>query len=642
MPRRVTVAVGVVSLLIAGLIVPTTVTQAQAGPGVSARNGGSPATTLAVIKIIDMAFGPSGVAVNSADDTIYVTNPGDFSVTVVNDDTVVSTIPVGNSPVGIAVHQRDDTIYVANTLSSTLSIIDGRTGGSRALDLGPSINPGGVAIDQSDDTVYVTSSRTPGTLIIIRDDTVVVTTAVGVNSVGVAVDQTDDTVFVANFGSPPGSPGDVAVISGATSTLDDTVAVAPQRPKAVAVNNADDTVYAVGDDTLSVISGRTSQVIGTIPLIGGSRTQANSGAVAVDQVDDTVYVGNWGPFGCGAGYLSVIASRTNQVVDTISVNACPLGLAVDDTGTNRGLVYVTNGVLNPNSGEPGSLSVIGRVSPSLGTTAGDAGTPVLVNVDAPQVAYDVDPDTVTSVSFGGSAVTPTPLAADAWQVTAPAGTPGATVAVTVTFRGGLTASAGTFTYNAPPPPSPVFPPSAPREVRAIVGDAQAQVTWTAPASSGSFPITTYEVRSTPAAGTCMVTEITCTINGLTNGTTYTFEARALNGAGWGPWSTPSNTITPTPPPPPPPPVTITITGSRGTGADRQVVFVTGTSTGLDGEQVRAHVKLRGQTTYRPGRLVGVTTDGTFTWQRTTGKKTYVYFTGASVQSNRVIIPAARR
>ena len=201
-----------------------------------------------------------------------------------------------------------------------------------------------------------------------------------------------------------------------------------------------------------------------------------------------------------------------------------------------------------------------------------------------------------------------------------------------------TATLTVITPGPGPGPAPAAAPSAPQNVTATAGNAEATVTWSAPASSGSFPITTYEVRSTPTGRTCLVSARTCTITGLTNGTTYTFEARALNGAGWGPWSTPSNTVTPVAPPPP----SITITGSRGTGADRRIVFVTGTSTGLDAQQVRAHVKLRGHTTYRPGRFVTVSADGSFTWQRITGKKTYIYFTGNGVQSNRIMIPAAGR
>jgi len=126
---------------------------------------------------------------------------------------------------------------------------------------------------------------------------------------------------------------------------------------------------------------------------------------------------------------------------------------------------------------------------------------------------------------------------------------------------------------------------------------------------------------------------------LANGTAYTFQVRARNDAGSGPWSTPSNSVTPTAPPPPPPPPTITITGARGTGGERQTITVTGTSARLTDTQVRAHVKLRGQADYRPGRLVDLDAAGGFTWQRTTGRKAYIYFSGDSVQSNRIIIPA---
>ena len=150
---------------------------------------------------------------------------------------------------------------------------------------------------------------------------------------------------------------------------------------------------------------------------------------------------------------------------------------------------------------------------------------------------------------------------------------------------------------------------------ATAGNASATVTWSAPADTGSFPITHYEVRTTPAGTSCVVTTLTCTITGLTNGTAYSFETRALNGAGWGPWSTPSNTVTPSAPVPP----SITITGSRGTGADRHTITVTGTSTGLTGTQVRAHVKLRGQADYQLGRIVDLDKNGRFTWQRTTGR-----------------------
>lgn len=609
----------------AGLVAPLSLSSAQAGPELQARTS-TPATTLAVIKVIGVGDTPLSVAVDSDDDTIYVANQVSDTVTVINGRTaaVTTTVGVGESPSGVAVNQDDDTVYVTNLDDSSVSVISGRTA-TEDDTIDVSGRPFGVAVDQDDDTVYVTKPDSDSVSVIngrtaTEDDTI----GVGSRPRGVAVDQVDDTVYVTNI-----DDSTVSVISGRTTTVVGSAISLGPNPASVAVNQHDDTVYVTQllsfSGSVSVIDGRSATTVGS-PIAAGPLTPYG---VAVDQVDDTVYVTDEVD-----GTVFLIDGRTDTVSSTLIVRGRPFGVAVDDTGTSQGLVYVTT--LDDNA-----VSVIGRVAPSLGAPSGTAGSPVTITVDVPQVTYDVDDATIESVSFGSTSVTPTPLAGNSWQVTAPAGTPGTTVAVpvTVTFRGGLTASAGSFTLTTPaPPPPPVFPPSAPLNVTATAGDAQATLTWTAPTSSGSFPVTRYEVRSTPAGGTCLVATLTCAISGLTNSTAYTFETRALNGAGWGPWSTPSNTVTPAAPPPPP---LITITGSRGTGAERQVVFVTGTSTGGTDPQVRAHVKLRGQTDYRPGRLVDLASDGTFTWQRTTGKKTYVYFTGSGVLSNRVIIPAAR-
>jgi hypothetical protein len=61
----------------------------------------------------------------------------------------------------------------------------------------------------------------------------------------------------------------------------------------------------------------------------------------------------------------------------------------------------------------------------------------------------------------------------------------------------------------------------------------ATVTWTAPPSNGA-PIDRYEVRDD--AGTQPCSGSPCTINGLTNGHTYTFSVRAHNAVDWSDWS----------------------------------------------------------------------------------------------------------
>ena len=96
-------------------------------------------------------------------------------------------------------------------------------------------------------------------------------------------------------------------------------------------------------------------------------------------------------------------------------------------------------------------------------------------------------------------------------------------------------------------------PAAPAGVSATAGNAQATVTWTAPAGGGS-PITSYTV--TPFVGSAPQTPVTvsgsppattATVPGLTNGTAYTFTVSATNAVGTGPASAASAPVTPSAP-----------------------------------------------------------------------------------------------
>ena len=122
---------------------------------------------------------------------------------------------------------------------------------------------------------------------------------------------------------------------------------------------------------------------------------------------------------------------------------------------------------------------------------------------------------------------------------------------TYTFRVRATDAAGnpstpatrSFTVNAG------TPPGAPTAVSAIAKSSGAQLSWTAPSSGGSSPITSYRITpyigSTAQAATTTGSAATsASVGGLTNGTAYTFKVAAINSAGPGADSTASASITP--------------------------------------------------------------------------------------------------
>lgn len=382
--------------------------------------------------------------------------------------------------------------------------------------------------------------------------------------------------------------------------------------------NLTSTMSAVGSST----SGDIWELSGTLDDTGSVSTS-----------DDTQFDGNLAPgsfdLGPRNGTLPGAVGRTPNPTSPLAVNG------------NGGFAAATNPLSSVTRDQLGVTRVfpftvgarqaivapsVTSVTPSTGPAAG--GTPVTIHgtgfIGATSAAIRgvavtsfvvVDDTTITGVTPSGSA--------------GPAG-------VTVTNPAGVNTLPGGFTFTSPTPPSPE-PASAPRDVSAVPGTQSATVSWRAPASTGSFPITSYEAVATPGSRSCVAQApaLSCVITGLTPGTTYTVKVRALSGAGWGAASDPSAPFTPSAPETP----SIVIAGARSAG-EPSLVRVDGTSTGLVGAQVTPYVKLAGQTRYSAGTGVRtVDAQGRFQWQRKTGKKVYVFFLSGDTRSNRVIIPA---
>ena len=110
-----------------------------------------------------------------------------------------------------------------------------------------------------------------------------------------------------------------------------------------------------------------------------------------------------------------------------------------------------------------------------------------------------------------------------------------------------TLSSVTVAYSASTETETV--PGAPTVVSAVAGNAQATVSWTAPAFDGGSPITGYEITAfdgvlplPPVAFDSTAT--TQTMTGLTNGTSYVFTVRAINAVGSSVPSLASNAVVP--------------------------------------------------------------------------------------------------
>jgi hypothetical protein len=144
-------------------------------------------------------------------------------------------------------------------------------------------------------------------------------------------------------------------------------------------------------------------------------------------------------------------------------------------------------------------------------------------------------------------------------------------------------------------PVPPTAPDAPTIGTATTGDAQASVAFTAPTNDGGAAITSYTVTSSPGGITATGTSSPITINGLTNGTAYTFTVTASNSVGTGAASAASNSVTPLAPPPSVTSITGKIFMDRNLGATQVASSSTDAASygdlyqwgrGTDGHQIR--------------------------------------------------------
>jgi YVTN family beta-propeller protein len=282
-----------------------------------------------VIATISVGDAPRGIAFDSANNRMYVTNWDDDTVSVINTATngVIETISVGDAPYGMAFDFANNRLYIANAFDNTISVINTATNAVDAT-IAAGTNPVGIAFDSANDRLYVTNYNQGIITVIDTDDNTIITT-ISVGGAGsfpqhIAFDSANNRMYVTEW-----KGHEVSVINTATNAVDATIA-AGTNPVGIAFDSANDRMYVSisSDDVVKVINTATNVVDATIS-VGNSPRE-----MAFDSANNRMYVSN-----LSDDTVSVINTATNVVDTTISVGDKPRGIAFD-SANNR--MYVVN------------------------------------------------------------------------------------------------------------------------------------------------------------------------------------------------------------------------------------------------------------------------------------------------------------
>jgi len=255
---------------------------------------------------------------------------------------------------------------------------------------------------------------------------------------------------------------------------------------------------------------------------------ASDGGSAITTYTATASPGGFTGSCAGPGACTItVSGLTNGTSYTFTVTA------TNTIGTSA--ASTPSSAVKPTTTPPGAPTAV---------TASAANAQATISFTAPTYDGGSSIQTYTATASPGGQ-TGTCSGPAACNITVTGLTDGTSYTFTVTATNAIGTSAASAA-SAPVTPAPQVP-GAPTGVKAAAGNAQATITFTAPASDGGSAITTYTATSNPngLTGSCKgPAACTITVKGLIN-TAYTFTVTATNAIGAGAASAPSNSVTPT-------------------------------------------------------------------------------------------------
>ena len=182
-----------------------------------------------ILATITVGTNPYGVAYDSANGRMYVTNADSDNVSVIrtSDNTVIATITVGTNPSGIAYDSANGRMYVTNNVDSgNISVISTATntvidanGAAAGTAISVGDTPTAIAYDSANGRMYVTNNG--GSNVSVIDTTTYAVTGqitVGTQPRGIAYDSANGRMYVSNFGSNYVKVIDTVVASTSSSS----------------------------------------------------------------------------------------------------------------------------------------------------------------------------------------------------------------------------------------------------------------------------------------------------------------------------------------------------------------------------------------------------------------------------------------
>jgi YVTN family beta-propeller protein len=222
-------------------------------------------TTNSVVGAIPVGLNPFGIAYDSSNGDLYVSNGGGSNVTVIDAATsaTVASIPVGSGLMSAAFDSSNGYVYVASSGQNATMIINPATNkvvGS--IPVGTS--PWDLIYDSRNGNLYTTNTGSDNVSVIDGlSNRVVANVPAGDSPTSICFQPDSDLLYVANPDS-----NNVTVFNGSTNSPVTNIASSRDYPRGVVCDPDNGMTYVMDEQagTVDMINGTTNALSGSIPV----------------------------------------------------------------------------------------------------------------------------------------------------------------------------------------------------------------------------------------------------------------------------------------------------------------------------------------------------------------------------------------
>jgi predicted secreted protein with PEFG-CTERM motif len=315
-------------------------------------------------KVINV--GNSALWVEISDDKVYVTNPTDGTIVILdeNSNKVIGTIEAGKGVILLEVVKDKNKIYATLDSQNIVSVFDLTTLSKiKDINLGESVtnqsnnailynkpygpyisfqtNGLGLAYNLNNEMLYVIQSGVNHVDVIdTKQDTVVGTITVGITPILIKIDQETNTGYVTNWES-----NDITVIDLNSNKVTGSIKVG-SVPDQMAIDPADKKLYVTNhaSPNISVIDLNNNSIEKTIQLKGPTHSIAfnsKNGLMHVTYVPNSPVTGS----GSFINRVELIDTKTDTLVGGYDIAANPFSTAIDSDKQKLFATIFSNGTV---------------------------------------------------------------------------------------------------------------------------------------------------------------------------------------------------------------------------------------------------------------------------------------------------------